>query len=420
MTDIDDKIKRLADEQRKLWETEGKPLADIAETREFTADERQKYEALNERYNSYDDRIGLLVRQREQNKRNDEWADQIADSADIRKGRADEIRAVLRGEQRLVDFTPTAEEVRGMNRGLPSSVLATLPPAALRALGIGTATAGGNTVGASFLSQLIEPLRMFSGVQAAGAFQLVTSTGSNLTVPRLSSFGAAAAQSEATQLTGTDPAFDQVTFHTYKYGDFRGISNELIEDSLVDIESIVVQLMGENIAVDLGADLATGAGGSDAPTGVTKAATVGVTGSDASGKITFDELIDLQESVLAPYQVKASWVASNGAVGAARKLKDSQGRYLWQPNGQAGAPAELLGNPVHRDPFFAAPAADAVSWAYGDFTRYWVRVVGEVRVESSPHALFGTDQTAFRAVLRADGQLMDPNAVKTFKGKAAA
>ena len=394
---IMDQIKRLATEQSRAWETEGKPLADIAETREFTAEEAQKFERLNEAFNSFDDRITALRHQMEVEER--QFESLAGPQAVAPVDHSAQIRSLLRGEVRSFDITPTAAEVRALN--------------------ITTATAGGNLVPKTFLGVLIESLRQFSGVMAAGAYQLITGSGEEITIPRLSSFGAAAAQTEATQLTGTDPAFDQVKLNAYKYGDWRAVSTELIQDSIVDIEGIVTRLIGENIAVLLGTKLAIGAGTTE-PTGVVVGATIGKTGATAvSGVPAWDDLIDLQESVLAPYQARASWVMSNGAVGAIRKIKDSSNRYLWEPNGQAGQPSTLLGAPVFRDPFMAAPAINALSVAYGDFSRYWVRTVGAVRIERSDHALFGADQVAFRGVLRADGKLVDTAAVKTFKGGAS-
>ncbi len=410
MASVIEDIKRLATEQRTAWETEAKPLVDIAAERALTGEEQEKFDRLNTRFNAYEDRITLLRNQADLEQRAMDFAGDLlgnrgafGGAADTAKF-ADEIRAVLRGETRSLDYVPTAEEVR--------------------ALSVGTATAGGNTVGKTFLTQLIEPLRQFSGVYAAGAYTFTTEKGDQVTVPRLASFGAAAAQTEATAQTGTDPTFNQVNFGAYKYGDYRGISNELIQDSLIDIEGLVTRLMGDNISVLLGQQLATGVG-TTAPTGVVTAATVGVTGptgtdaGNVAGGPTWDNLIDLQESVLAPYQPRAAWVGANSVVGAARKLKDTNGRYFWEPNGQNGAPSELLGSPVFRDPFFAPVGLGAKSLAYGDFSRYWVRVVGSVRIERSDHALFGSDQTAFRAVLRADGNLVDASAVKVFQGAAS-
>lgn len=406
MPTISEQIKTLAVEQKRAWETEGKPLADIASEREFTADEREKFEQLERAYNGFDDRITVLSHQRDMEERALRFADDMVGSLQPGESLAENIRSVLRGESRNYDYAPTAQEVR-------ASALAREEH---RALSVGGTP---NIVGKTYLDRLIEPLRQFSAVYAAGAYTFVTEKGDDVTVPRLSAFGAAASQSESTQLTGTDPAFNQVTFKAYKYGDFRGVSTELVADSLIDIEGLTTRLMGDNISVLLGQKLAVGAGTTE-PTGIATAATTGVTGgTGVVGAPSWDNLIDLQESVIAPYQANASWIASNSAVAAIRKLKDSQNRYLWEPNGQSGAPSELLGNPVRRDPFVAPVGLGAKSLFYGDFTRYWIRIVGSVRIERSDHALFGSDQVAFRAVLRADGNLTDVSAVKAFVGGAA-
>jgi HK97 family phage major capsid protein len=408
MATILEDIKRLHDEQKRDWETEGKPLADIASEREFTAEEAEKFDKLTRAFNSYDDRITVLRQQLELEQRAMDFAGELlgnrsafGTAAEVQEF-AESIRSVLRGETRSLSYVPTAAEVRNL--------------AEIRALSVG---GNGQIVGKTYLEQLVMPLRMFSGIVAAGAYTFVTEKGDDVILPRLASFGAAAAQTEAAQLTGTDPTFNQVTFKAFKYGDFRGISTELIQDSLIDIEGLTNRLIGENISVLLGQKLAVGAGTTE-PTGIATAATVGVTGgTGVGGAPSWDNLIDLQESVLAPYQARAAWVMSNGAVAAARKLKDTQGRYFWEPNGQSGAPSELLGNPVFRDPFIAAPGLNATSIFYGDFSRYWIRMVGDVRIERSDHALFGSDQVAFRGVLRADGNLVDVNAIKAFKGGAS-
>lgn len=418
MTTIQDRIKSLADEQKRAWETEGKHLADIAAERALTGEEREKFEKLTRDFDSYDDRITLLVQQRDIEQRAVDFAADMLDNrsafgnaADVKKF-ADEIRAALSDSRTPLDYVTNINEARAIATRESAQVL-------MRALTVGTAGAGGNIVGKTFLAQLIEPLRQFSGVYAAGAYVFTTTNGEEVTLPRLASFGAAGAATEATQLPGTDPSFDQVKFNSKKYGDYRGVSNELIQDALFDIEGLVVRLMGENIGVSLGQDLAKGSG-TGAPQGIATAATVGVTGATGvGGAPSWDNLIDLQESVLAPYQPNSSWVASNSAVASVRKMKDASGRYLWEPNGQAGQASTLLGAPLYRDPFIDAVGTGNRSLFYGDFSRYWVRFVGTTRVESSDQALFGSDQKAFRAVLRADGRLMDTGAIKAFAGAAS-
>lgn len=416
MTNILTRIKAEAEAQRKLWESDGKRFADIV-GREWTAEETEQYERVSAQLDVHERNIGLLTMQRDVEQRAIEFAGDLlgnrsafGNAADLSQFAA-EIRNVLNGEQRGgLTYVPTSDEVRSF---------AAERLTAQRALSVGVAAAGGNAVGASFLSRLIEPLRMFSGLYAAGAFVMVTEKGESVTVPRLASFGSAGAATENTQLPGTDPSFGQITFGTKKYGDYLGVSNDLITDALFDIEGFSTRIIGENLAVLFGQDLATGSG-TNAPQGIANASTLGVTGgTGVGGAPTWDNLIDLQESVAAPYQPNASWVVANSAVSAIRKLKDNSGRYYWEPNGQAGEAPTLLGRPLFRDPFLAGLGVGNKPLFYGDFTRYWVRVVGEVRVERSDQALFGSDQTAFRGVLRGDGRLMDASAVRHFQGGAS-
>ena len=82
-----------------------------------------------------------------------------------------------------------------------------------------------------------------------------------------------------------------------------------------------------------------------------------------------------------------------------------------------GSPDLLLGKPLVADPFMPAVATGAQSVAFGDFSQFFVRMVGGVRFERSDDFKFDTDLVAFRAVLRGDGVLVDQTgAVKTYKG----
>ena len=61
-------------------------------------------------------------------------------------------------------------------------------------------------------------------------------------------------------------------------------------------------------------------------------------------------------------------------------------------------------------------ATGAQSVAFGDFSQFFVRLVGGVRFERSDDFAFGTDLISFRCLLRGDGALVDTNAVKLYKG----
>lgn len=400
MTVLDDNILAVLQERAALFENEGKGLADIASTRAFSAEEQERANKVDAQFDALDARLNLLNKSKAAASAVDNFREALST-----RGSDVDLAAELRGLLTQRDHDPVAAKFTDAEF--------------TRALSVGTASAGGNTVPKLFLDYLAESLRQFSPLWEAGATPFVTETGADVTLPRLAGFGAAAAVTEGTQIGGTDPSFAQVTFKAYKYGDFRGISKELVEDSIVDIERLVGRLIGENIGYLFGQKLSVGVGTTE-PLGIITAATVGKTGATGvGGAFTFDDLIDLQESLLAPYHINSSWLLANTAMATARKIKDTTNQYIWQPSTQIGQPDQLFGRPVYRDPYMSGVGLGAKSVGYGDVSRYWIRTVGETRVERSDHALFGSDQIAFKGVLRGDGNLLDLSAFKTFQGGAS-
>jgi HK97 family phage major capsid protein len=93
-----------------------------------------------------------------------------------------------------------------------------------------------------------------------------------------------------------------------------------------------------------------------------------------------------------------------------RKLRDTTG----QPVQGLGERGRILGYPSFLDPFMPAMANTAESIAFGDFSKYFIRIVNGVRFERSDEFRFQNDLVAFRCILRLDGALVDTGAVKTF------
>jgi len=105
---------------------------------------------------------------------------------------------------------------------------------------------------------------------------------------------------------------------------------------------------------------------------------------------------------------------------AIRKLKDGEGQYLWQPSQQVGTPDRLLGFEVVTDPNVAATGVNNNSVAFGDFSTFYIRDVGAVRIERSDDFAFNADLVTWRGVLRTDSDLIDlTGSVKLFRGGTA-
>jgi HK97 family phage major capsid protein len=251
---------------------------------------------------------------------------------------------------------------------------------------------------------------------------LNTSGGEALQVPKTTAHSSSASiVAEAGTLTANEPTFGQVSLGAYKYGFLIQLSHELLNDRAVNLEGYLAMQAGRALGNGFGAHLVTGTGTSQ-PSGVVTGASLGVTGNTGvAGLPTADNLIDLFFSVIRPYRGSNScgWLMRDATLGAIRKLKDGNGRYLFEPAATVGAPDTLLGKPINVDPNVAAVAVSAKPVLFGDFSQYFVRQVEAIRIEQSLDYAFNTDLVTWRFLLRGDGVLVDTTgAVKYYQGAA--
>ncbi|MGW3427499.1 phage major capsid protein [Streptomyces melanosporofaciens] len=404
---MSDLIKRLQERRANIWE-QAKALLDAAEgeKRDLTAEEETQYQALNADLDGIDARVKDMAEAEQRAKDADAaFAHLLAKTPEPQQRGQDkdsELRRFARGEIRSIDIRPEGK-------------------VSFRDLLKGAATAGGNTVPTTFYGQLVAHLIEVSGVLMANPTVLNTASGESIEVPVTTAHSTAAITSEGGTITESDPAFGKRTLGAYKYGVLIQASSELLTDTGVDLEGYLSMQAGRALGNAVGAHLVTGTGSSQ-PTGIVTSASTGVTGgTGVAGAFTADNLIDLFYSVISPYRNSPScgWLMRDATMGAARKLKDQQGQYLWQPSIQLGVPDTLLGKPVYTDPNVAAVATSAKSVVFGDFAAYFVRMAGGVRFERSDDFAFNTDLTTFRAIIRADGLTVDQTgALKVFAGAA--
>jgi HK97 family phage major capsid protein len=108
---------------------------------------------------------------------------------------------------------------------------------------------------------------------------------------------------------------------------------------------------------------------------------------------------------------------NRATLGAVRKLKDGDGRYLFE-YGAAGEP-RILGERIVENPFAPNIGTTNKSVIYGDMSSYHVRQVGGIEVARSDDFAFDTDQVVWRVAIRIWGDLGQAANVKHFIGNAA-
>jgi HK97 family phage major capsid protein len=403
--------KTLRDRRQKAWH-EAKELLELSttENRALTGEEEGKWEALNGEIDKIDERLKAVLDAESRAKSTDEVYNNLAGREEARGGgSADAMREELRNWMTGRSGN-VVQDVHRQKRGSIS-----IPE--LRVLQSNTAAASA-TVPVDFYDQLIAYLIEVSGLLQTGPSVLNTTGGETIQIPVVSSHITGVSATQGAPITAADPAFSQRTLAATKFGSLTQLSRELIDDTAVDLLGYLAMSSGRAIGNAFGTALVNGGSGISGSL-LTGGVSVGVTGTTTgkSGAAQYNDLIDLEYSVIAPYRQSRScyWLAADKTIGGFRKLVDGNSRPIWEPSTVLGAPDLLLGKPLVADPFMPAVVTGNKSVAFGDFSQYFVRLVGGLRFERSDDFAFGSDLVTFRCLLRGDGNWGDTNAVKLYQ-----
>lgn len=223
----------------------------------------------------------------------------------------------------------------------------------------------------------------------------------------------------------TAPTFEQAEIKLEELASNVPITQRALDDSSYDLGVFLQSNMFQQFARSLG-DAVLNGDGIKKPKGLmtypTAAQADGVrpwftlehidTGVDgAFGANPGDQLVDLMFSLRAVYRANARWMMTRKTAALVRKIKDSEGRYLWGDALSEGQPATLLGHPVELDDYMPEIGAGANAIAFGDFNEcYTVLQRGGIRVLRDPLTVKGTVQ--FYAYARFGGGVINSEAVK--------
>ena len=292
-------------------------------------------------------------------------------------------------------------------------------PSVVNDLQEGTDSEGGYLVPDEYERTLVEALEE-ENVFRQLAKVIRTSSGDRK-IPVVATKGTASWIDEEGAYTESDDSFGQVSIGAYKVGTMIKVSEELLNDSVFELESYIAKEFARRIGAKEEEAFFTG-DGSGKPLGVlaaTGGAETGVTAASSTA-ITADELMDLFYSLKSPYRKKAVWVLNDSTIKAVRKLKDSTGQYLWQPSLMAGTPDTLLGRPVKTSTYMPVIAAGAKTIAFGDFSYYWIADRQGRSFKRLNELYAANGQVGFLGSQRVDGKLVLSEAVKVLAQKASA
>lgn len=289
-----------------------------------------------------------------------------------------------------------------------------------------TPSEGGYTVQSEIAKELIEKQKGFKGMREV-ADNITTATGNPLSYPTsdgTSETGEIIA--ENTTATDADVSFGTVALNVYKFSSkVITIPFELLQDTSIDIIAMINNRINTRVG-RIGNTKFTVGSGTNEPTGVIAASSVGKTGTTGQTlTIIYDDLVDLIDSLdYAYHDAPLKFMMSQTMRKTVRKIKDTAGRPIWTPSYDKGIAGgfsdELLGYPLQLNNDVAVPAASAKSIAFGDFSKYMIRdamILTLFRFYDSVYAKKG--QVGFMAWMRMGGNLLDVNAVKLYQHSAS-
>lgn len=217
---------------------------------------------------------------------------------------------------------------------------------------------------------------------------------------------------EFTALTSTSGKFTSVSLTGFLAGALTKVSRSLINNNDFDLVSFVIRKMAEAIAAFIENECINGDGVSKV-TGVLNAKKVVAATSQTA--ITTDELIDVQMSLLEPFQAGAVWLMNRETLKAIRKLKDSDGNYVLNRDLSTAFGWTILGKPVYLSENMPTMAAGKKAIVYGDLSGYYVKLVESMDIQVLNEKFADEHAVGVVAWLEMDGKVVEEQKIAVLK-----
>lgn len=212
--------------------------------------------------------------------------------------------------------------------------------------------------------------------------------------------------------TARNPVFGKISLTLHKLTGLCYVTDELLQDSVISIEPILRRTFGQAIGFTQDYDFLRGNGTNEA-LGVFHASNPSIiqvskeAGQDAD-TILFENIIKMWSRLYPAGQRNAIWIANINCfpqLAAMTMDVGAGGIPVWMPaGGVSGLPyATMMGRPMIFSEKMAT-LGDNFDIGLADFSQYLIGEKGGVNVASSIHVAFANDETAFRFVMRYDGQ----------------
>lgn len=316
------------------------------------------------------------------------------------------LRELLHGKDLIKDKDSLTKEEKivGFFHGLVNK-----DDTVLKALSEGVSADGGYLFPAEFLAELVRPLAVFPRMRSL--VRVITMKRNTLNAASLVNRPKIYWTAENAAKTTTTANFGQPTLTARKAAAILYASDELIEDSTeFDVVQTIINLFSEAIGEEEDRVILRGNGTTE-PTGISTAVTASTIASvTCSGNLDFDDIIELEYALKQKYRPGSTFLIHPTNMKELRKIKDNEGRYIFEPSRVTGTPATIMSYPVLESYDMPESAIYFGNWKLA----YWLgdRKAMTVKISNDTTQAFTQDQTAIRVVIRLGGNVVLGEAAK--------
>lgn len=285
------------------------------------------------------------------------------------------------------------------------------------AMSIGDNSSGGYLAPVEWDRKLQQRQRSSSPMRRLAQVQ-TTTVGAYSTLWNGDQWGSGWVGETAARPQTTQPNLAPIVFEAGEIYANPAATQRLLDDAALNVENWLAESLEREFNRQEGIAFIAG-DGVNKPAGLLTHATGGTNAAKHPGgaitvvtsALTIDALTDFIFGLDAAYRRNATWLMSSLTAAAIAKIKDADGRSIWQQSLLVGQPDTLLGRPVEIDEAMPAPTAGQLAIAFGDFKAgYLINDRIGTRILRDPYT--NKPYVGFYATKRIGAGVLDPFALR--------
>jgi HK97 family phage major capsid protein/HK97 family phage prohead protease len=246
----------------------------------------------------------------------------------------------------------------------------------------------------------------------------VTQARGDREIPVETAIGSGGWLAEQGTITPSDVTIVKKTATPKSYGTAISWSSLQGAQAIIGVDAYFGRAVGRTIAQGLDSGYMVGTGASNQPTGLVPA--LGTASFMNLAVTKGDGIIDAAHTLAPQYRAGARWMMNDTTLAVVRKLKTTDGNYLWVPSERYSEIRDGIAGTLYGFPVTVAASMANTSIVFGDISRsYRIYDWGSTSMLMDPYTNAATMSTTIWAWRQTDGVLVDASAAAVFDTDAS-